>query len=165
MYERPLERIFARGLGDIGVGAYAATHSVGRPALDGTGGIGVNLVEKNVAHGRLQQASGGVPIIRQKMAAQEFLKQHPISRIARQGRFHVFAQVRAALISGSIRRCDRRLARSTVGYTTRNGPGAQCMQKPIQLLPASVAPTCAAFMNTTRCAGCRGDSTSITAFM
>jgi hypothetical protein len=56
-------------------------------------------------------------------------------------------------ISGSIRCCDIRFARSTVGCTARNGPGARCMQKPIQLFPASVAPTCAAFINTTRCAG------------
>jgi hypothetical protein len=35
--------------------------------------------------------------------------------------------------------------------------------KPIQLLPASVAPTCAAFMNTTRCAGSPGDSRSMIA--
>lgn len=32
-------------------------------------------------------------------------------------------------------------------------------------VPASVAPTWAALMNTTRCAGWRGDSASITAFM
>jgi hypothetical protein len=35
------------------------------------------------------------------------------------------------------------------------------MQKPIQLFPDSVAPTCAAFMKTTRCTGLRGDSASM----
>ena len=64
-------------------------------------------------------------------------------------------------ISGSIRCCDRRFARSTVGWTARNGPGARWMQKPTQLLPPSVAPTCAAFMNTTRWAGLAGESASM----
>jgi len=35
------------------------------------------------------------------------------------------------------------------------------MQRPIQLFPASVVPTCAAVMNTTRCSGLRGVSASM----
>ena len=66
-------------------------------------------------------------------------------------------------ISGSIRPRDVRLAISTVGSTASIGPGAWWITKPIQLLPASVAPTCAAFMNETRCAGWLGESASIIA--
>ena len=43
----------------------------------------------------------------------------------------------------------------------RLSPGAWWMAKPIQLLPASVAPTCAAFMNTIRCMGSPGDNRSM----
>ena len=64
-------------------------------------------------------------------------------------------------ISGSMRWRELRLASSTVGWTASIGPGAWWMAKPIQLLPASVAPTCAAFMNTTRSAGSPGDSLSM----
>lgn len=64
-------------------------------------------------------------------------------------------------INGAIRCCDSRLAVSTVGCTSRNGPGAWWMQYPSQLLPASVAPTCAAFMNTMRLAGSLGLSASM----
>lgn len=54
-------------------------------------------------------------------------------------------------ISGSIRCRELRFASSTVGLTASIGPGAWWMANPIQLLPASVAPTCAAFLNTIRC--------------
>ena len=64
-------------------------------------------------------------------------------------------------ISGSIRWRELRLASSTVGWTASIGPGAWWMAKPIQLLPASVAPTCAAFMNTIRWVGSPGDSRSM----
>ena len=50
---------------------------------------------------------------------------------------------------------------STVGNTASIGPGAWWITKPIQLLPASVAPTCAAFMKLMRCAGWRGDNASM----
>ncbi len=62
---------------------------------------------------------------------------------------------------GSIRSSDRRLASSTTGCTARKGPGARSMQKPIQLFPASVAPTCAAFLKTTRCSRLHGGSASM----
>jgi hypothetical protein len=39
------------------------------------------------------------------------------------------------------------------------------MQKPIQLLPASLAPTWADFMKTTRCTGLAGESASMIARM
>jgi hypothetical protein len=68
-------------------------------------------------------------------------------------------------ISGSIRCRELRFASSTVGCTASIGPGAWWMTKPIQLLPASVAPTCAAFMNTTRCAGWLALSASMIARM
>jgi hypothetical protein len=68
-------------------------------------------------------------------------------------------------ISGSIRWCELRLASSTVGWTASIGPGAWWIANPIQLLPASVAPTCAAFMNTIRRAGSRGESASMIARM
>ena len=68
-------------------------------------------------------------------------------------------------ISGSMRWREYRLASSTVGCTASTGPGAWWMTKPIQQLPASVAPTWAAFMNTMRCAGCPGDSASMIARM
>jgi hypothetical protein len=50
------------------------------------------------------------------------------------------------------------LASSTVGWTASIGPGAWWRANPIQMLPASVAPTYAAFMNTMRCVGSPGDS-------
>ena len=65
-------------------------------------------------------------------------------------------------ISGAMRCCETFLAVSTVGHTPITGAGLQCMMNPSQLFPASVAPTCAAFMNTTRRAGCVGESASIT---
>jgi hypothetical protein len=58
---------------------------------------------------------------------------------------------------------EKRLASSTVGWTARTGPGAWWTMKPSQLLPASVAPTWAAFMNTTRWQGCEGESASMMA--
>lgn len=64
-------------------------------------------------------------------------------------------------ISGSIRCLEFRLASSTVGCTASIGPGAWWIAKPIQLLPASVAPTCAAFMKTIRWVGSPGDSRSM----
>jgi len=64
-------------------------------------------------------------------------------------------------ISGSIRWRELRFARSTVGCTASIGPGAWWIANPIQLFPASVAPTCAAFMNTTRWVGLPGDSRSM----
>ena len=64
-------------------------------------------------------------------------------------------------ISGSIRWRELRLASSTVGWTASIGPGAWCITKPMKQLPASVAPTCAAFMNTTRWCGLPGDSASM----
>ena len=64
-------------------------------------------------------------------------------------------------IRGSIRCRELRLASSTVGWTASIGPGAWWMANPIQLLPASVAPTCAAFMNTIRCVGSPGLSRSM----
>ncbi len=64
-------------------------------------------------------------------------------------------------ISGSSRPREARLAISTVGSTASIGPGAWWMTKPIQLLPASVAPTCAAFMKLIRCAGWPGESASM----
>ncbi len=64
-------------------------------------------------------------------------------------------------ISGSMRWRELRLASSTVGCTASIGPGAWCIANPIQLLPASVAPTWAAFMNTMRCAGWLGLSASM----
>ncbi len=64
-------------------------------------------------------------------------------------------------ISGSIRCREFRFASSTVGWTASIGPGAWWIAKPIQLFPASVAPTCAAFMNTIRCVGSPGDSRSM----
>ena len=66
-------------------------------------------------------------------------------------------------ISGSIRPREVRLAISTVGSTASIGPGAWWITKPIQLFPASVAPTCAAFMKLIRCAGWLGDSASMIA--
>ena len=60
---------------------------------------------------------------------------------------------------------ELRLASSTVGWTASMGPGAWWMTKPVQLLPASVAPTWAAFMNTTRCTAEEGDSASMMARM
>jgi len=70
---------------------------------------------------------------------------------------------RAALssISGSMRWRELRFASSTVGCTASIGPGAWWMAKPIQLFPASVAPTCAAFMNTMRWTAELGDSASM----
>ena len=65
-------------------------------------------------------------------------------------------------ISGSIRCVDTFFAASTVGHTPMTGAGDQWMMKPSQLLPASVAPTWADFMKTTRRAGWVGDSASIT---
>ena len=85
----------------------------------------------------------------------------PLSR-ARAG----FTRSRSAglsSISGSMRWRELRLAISTVGWTANIGPGAWCITKPIQLFPASVAPTCAAFMNTIRCAGWLGESASMIA--
>ncbi len=64
-------------------------------------------------------------------------------------------------ISGSIRWRELRFASSTVGWTASIGPGAWWMAKPIQLFPASVAPTCAAFMKTIRCIVSPGDSRSM----
>jgi CubicO group peptidase (beta-lactamase class C family) len=64
-------------------------------------------------------------------------------------------------ISGSIRWRELRLASSTVGCTASIGPGAWWMANPIQLFPASVAPTCAAFMNTIRWTAELGDSASM----
>lgn len=64
-------------------------------------------------------------------------------------------------ISGSIRWRELRFASSTVGWTASIGPGAWWIANPIQLLPASVAPTCAAFMNTMRCITSPGDSRSM----
>ena len=46
--------------------------------------------------------------------------------------------------------------------TASIGPGAWWMTNPIQLLPASVAPTCAPFMNEIRVAGSDGDRASMT---
>ena len=68
-------------------------------------------------------------------------------------------------ISGSMRWREFRLASSTVGCTASAGPGAWWMMKPRKQLPASVAPTWAAFMKTMRCAGCPGDSASMISFM
>jgi hypothetical protein len=68
-------------------------------------------------------------------------------------------------IRGSMRCRELRLASSTVGWTASAGPGAWWMMKPIQLLPASVAPTWAAFMNTIRCAEWPGESASMMSFM
>ncbi len=64
-------------------------------------------------------------------------------------------------ISGSMRWRELRLASSTVGWTASIGPGAWWMTKPIQLLPASVEPTWAAFMKTTRWTGEPGDKQSM----
>ena len=61
----------------------------------------------------------------------------------------------------SMRWRELRLAISTVGCTASTGPGAWWMMKPRKLLPASVAPTCAPFMNTTRRQGCDGDRQSM----
>ncbi len=68
-------------------------------------------------------------------------------------------------ISGSMRWREFRLANSTVGWTARAGPGAWWMMNPMKLLAPSVAPTCAAFMNTTRRHGSAGDSASMMARM
>ena len=54
------------------------------------------------------------------------------------------------MISGSIRYFELRLAISTVGCTGIIGPGVWWMTYPIQLLPHSVPPICAPFMNATR---------------
>ena len=67
-------------------------------------------------------------------------------------------------IAGSIRILDVRLAVSVVGFTISIGPGALQMQKPIQLFPHSVPPTCAPFMNTTLSQGWLGDRQSIISF-
>ena len=60
-------------------------------------------------------------------------------------------------ISVATRWRENRLASSTVGWTASTGPGAWWIRKPSQLLPASVPPTWAPFMNTIRCAGWAGD--------
>ena len=53
-------------------------------------------------------------------------------------------------INGSIHCFELRLATSTVGCTGIIGPGAWWITYPIQLLPHSVPPVCAPFMNATR---------------
>ena len=68
-------------------------------------------------------------------------------------------------ISGSMRWREFRLANSTVGWTASIGPGAWWMTKPMKQLAPSVAPTWAAFMNTTRRHGSAGDSASMMARM
>ncbi len=64
-------------------------------------------------------------------------------------------------IMGSSRCRLNRRASSTVGRTTRIGPGEWCMTNPSQLFPASVPPSWEPFMNTTRRAGDRGPRASM----
>ena len=73
----------------------------------------------------------------------------------------IFRSSALSSISGSMRCCELRLASSTVGCTARIGPGAWWMMNPMKLFPASVAPVCAAFMNTTRSMGLEGDRLSM----
>jgi len=59
-------------------------------------------------------------------------------------------------------RCfELRFAISTVGCTAIIGPGAWWMMYPIQLLPHSVPPICAPFMNTVRSMGDMGERQSM----
>lgn len=60
-----------------------------------------------------------------------------------------------------MRCCELRCASSTVGWTARMGPGPWWMMKPMKLLRASVAPVWAAFMNTTRSTGLKGERFSM----
>ena len=64
-------------------------------------------------------------------------------------------------ISVATRCLLNRIAMSTVGCIARTGPGNWSIIAPSQLLPASVLPTCAPAINTTRCVLLRGDSSSI----
>ena len=68
-------------------------------------------------------------------------------------------------IRGSMRWRELRFASSTVGWTAKAGPGAWWMMNPMKQLAPSVAPTWAAFMNTTRRHGSAGDSASMMARM
>lgn len=61
------------------------------------------------------------------------------------------------IFGGWIRSCGRRFAGSAADCTVTTGPGARWMQQPVRLVPALVAPTCAACMKTTGCSGLRDE--------